>query len=100
MYINDPGHVYTLMPFEEGGEEQTLKFIKKENVDGQFKTVINGTTNEEVLAMLIDRLSYLNNKVRCDFNDNAILHLKSAAQALRDRTADRVRREVEGTPKA
>jgi hypothetical protein len=61
----------------------------------------NGTTNEEVIQVLIDRIASLNEmedgKYACRENEWAILHLKVALQCLELRTAKRLERGVEGT---
>jgi len=63
---------------------------------------IDGVTNEEVLRVLIHRLSYLNEKwmdgkFRCRENSLAITKLEEALMWLERRTADRKARAVEGT---
>lgn len=60
------GHKYELESFE-GGPSQTIQFIEKVKSDeeGTFQTVNDGTTNEEVLAMLIDRVGSLQAKFPC-----------------------------------
>lgn len=96
-----PGHLYNLEnadPGEAGSPTvQTLAFIRKESVDGVFKTVANGTTNEEVLRALIDRLQFLQAKATCRENALAITKLEEALMWLERRTADRKARGVEGT---
>lgn len=64
-------------------------------------TKIDGTTNEEVLRVLIHRLKYLNEywmdaKFKCEENENAIDMLQQALYWLNKRTADRMNRGVEG----
>lgn len=59
------GHQYILEGFE-GKVEQTLIFIEKEpTASGAFKTITAGTTNEEVLRVLIDRLEFMEAKLPC-----------------------------------
>ena len=91
------GHVYELDNFD-GEDVQTLRFIHKENQDGKLVTVENGTTNEQVIAVLIDRLQFLDTIMPSDFNKVAIQHLDEALLSLQNRTADREQRAVEGTP--
>lgn len=96
------GHLYELESFEKSEDpaSQVIQFIHKErSEDGsKFITVKNGTTNEEVIAVLIDRLSCLNAKAPCAENVSAISHLKKCLMYLNQRTKDRERRNVEGTP--
>ena len=82
---------------------QTLQFIEKmpvnqnpEKVNFGLETVNNGTTNEEVLAVLIDRLQFLNGKFPCRENSIALTKLDEALLWLNKRTADRKARGVEG----
>lgn len=92
-----PGHMYYLANFEGPGH-QILQFIQKEEVEGILVTINNGTTNEEVLEVLIDRLKFLNEKAHSVENDNAIENLVAALAELNRRTEGRKAREVEGTP--
>jgi hypothetical protein len=105
MNIITPGHTYELTNFEPSDPQgQTLKFIHKEpSFPGstEYKTVDNGTTNEEVLEMLINRLTYLQEthqggKFKCKENACAITHLQEALHWLEARTKRRMTRGVEG----
>lgn len=62
---------------------------------------VNGTTNEEVIQVLIDRITSLNEmqnrKFACRENSLAITKLEEALHWLNHRTAKRVARGVEGT---
>jgi hypothetical protein len=59
---------------------------------------VNGTTNEEVIQILIDRLHSLQAMgYACKENACAITHLEEALHWLQARTAARVARGVEGT---
>jgi len=72
-------------------------FIKKIPKDStELKTVHDGTTNEEVLEMLIHRLSGLNEKFPCRENEIAINNCESALYFLNKRTSNRKLRNVEG----
>lgn len=88
------GHFYALKNKIEG--TQDLKFYKLSD-DGLAE---DGTTNEAVLAALVNRLAILNEKFPSEFNDDAILHLQAAIGFLEARTADRVARGVEGKQEA
>jgi len=96
----DNGHRYELDSMD-GTNPQFIQFIKKElNEDTrEFETVEDGTTNEEVLAVVIDRMRSLQAKASCRQNALAITKLEEALMWLNDRTADRERRGVENTPK-
>jgi len=98
MKIITTGHKYELASFE-GSAPQTLQFIEKvPTAEGSkdLVTVNDGTTNEEVLKVLIDRLQYLNGKFPCRENAIVITKLEEALMWLNKRTADRQVRSVEG----
>ncbi len=92
------GHKYTLDSFE-GGPSQTLQFIEKiPTAEGSnnLRTVNDGTTNEEVLKVLIDRMQYLNGKFPCRENAIVTTKLEESLMWLNKRTSDRLARNVEG----
>lgn len=95
------GHRYELANFETPQASQVLRFIHKEPGCGPgsslLETVEDGTTNEEVLAVLIDRLNFLQNKHPCRENAIVITKLEESLMWLNKRTADRAKRGVEGT---
>lgn len=105
------GHKYALKNFESGVADQEIQFIEKipekvfvsegtadpkEVETGRLITVNDGTTNEEVLEMLIDRMKYLQAKFPCKENACAITHMEESLMWLEKRTRDRIKRNVEG----
>ncbi len=65
---------------------------------GEERQEPNGAFVEDVIQAAIDRLDfYQSSKFKCDANQFAIDHLRSALAILDGRTADRETREVEGT---
>lgn len=94
----DAGHKYELKN-HSSEETQTIQFIKKtfDEKTGEQDSQTDGTTNEAVISMLIDRLQTLNEKFPSKFNEDAIKHLHLAYEALFARTQDREARGVEGT---
>lgn len=56
----------------------------------------NGWQNEQVLEVLIDRMQFLNGKFPCRKNSIVITKLEEALMWLNKRTADRIKRGVEG----
>src|ERR1700756_3328685 len=107
MKVITPGHKYELGNFENRDQPgQVLQFIQKEpttvgsgGVAGSaFLTVADGTTNEEVLEMLIDRMNFLKKKLPSRETACAITKLEEALHWLQGRTKDRQTRGVEGTP--
>mgnify|MGYP001571866824 FL=1 len=96
MYCSEAGHVYKLSNALEPSRMQEVKFIKR--VNGQL--VSDGTTNEEVLGMLIDRVRYLNTELPCRENALVITKLEESLMWLEKRTALRVAQGVETLDKA
>jgi len=100
MKVNVEGHAYELSNFENGDSEgQKLQFIHKEPIEEgstELKTAANGTTNEEVLSVLINRMQYLQSKFPCRENAIVITKLEESLMWLNKRTQDRVNRNVEG----
>jgi len=101
MKILRPGHLYELENFEQKDQPgQQLQFIEKVPVTPgteKLRTVNDGTTNEELLAVLIDRLKYLLAKLPSPETSTAITKCEEALVSLEKRTAERKARKVEGT---
>jgi len=87
MKILDPGYSYELAA---GGR---LNFLEK--VDGQV--VRDGTTNEELLQVLIHRVTEEYEALPCKESLRALHDLRHALVLFRMRTARRVAAKVEGT---
>ena len=98
MKVITPGHKYDLDNFEND-DSQRIQFIQKSafNTQGELRTVSDGTTNEEVLLMLIDRMEFLNRLIPCRETSIAITKVQEALLWLNHRTVDRRERGVEGT---
>ena len=100
MIVKVTGHTYELSNFEnKDAQGQSLQFIHKEPIaegSTELKTVSDGTTNEEVLEVLINRMNFLNGKFPCRENSIVITHLETALLWLEKRTNDRIKRNVEG----
>lgn len=99
MQILIPGHKYILQNFENPNNGQTIQFIEKaqsKEESPRLETVNDGTTNEELLAVLIDRLSFLNAKFPCRENSIVLTKLEESLMWLNKRTNDRIARGVEG----
>jgi len=101
MKVITQGHRYELDNFDQPTKQrQTLQFIEKGPISTEDKTLItinDGTTNEEVIAVLLDRMDYLQYKFPCTENAMAITKLQEALMWLNKRTQDRIKRNVEGT---
>jgi len=93
------GHTYVL-PSVAGSQDQTLRFIHKVPIaegSKELRTIEDGTTTENVIACLLDRLRYLNRVNPCRDNSIAITKLEDALFRMERRTKDRTERGVEGT---
>lgn len=100
-----PGHEYELIDFESFNNPsspvtvQNLKFVNKcPNPDSPetLDLVHDGTTNEDLLKVLINRTQYLQSKFPCRENAIALTKMEEALMWFEKRTADRVARNVEG----
>lgn len=105
MKVITEGHKYSLQNFESKEGVQTIQFIEKvpkiqinpvTQRPTELVTLNDGTTNEEVIEMLIDRLTYLQGKFPCKENACAITHLQEANMWLYERTRKRIAQNVEG----
>lgn len=97
MKVLIPGYKYAVL--NECLSKQEINFIQKEPISEgstELKVVQDGTTNEEVLKVLIDRLQYLQSKFSCRENAIVITKLEESLMWLEKRTADRIERNVEG----
>lgn len=100
MNILRPGHRYELANFEDPAKPgQVIQFIEKERRAEHVPdlvTLSDGTTNEEVLRVLIDRMNSMQAKFPCRENAIATTHFETGLLWLEKRTADRKARGVEG----
>ena len=85
---------FVVIKSEDNSEIQTIKFQ-----DGAIKEKgVNGVMNEDLIAMIIARLSYFQTTdFKCRENACAITKLEEALMWLRKRTINREKRGVEGT---
>ena len=86
MKVLIPGHRYIANNFENPNNGQIIQFI--------LETISDGTTNEELIEILIDRLKFLNSKFPCKENSCCITHLEEGLMWLEKRTKDRTKRNV------
>ena len=87
MKIIDPSRVYEL------SAGNSLAFVQKDH----GRIIREGTTNEEVLEVLIDRVIGGYQRLPCQESIRAVHFLKEALAALHKRTVSRIRLEVDGT---
>jgi hypothetical protein len=96
MEVIVPGHAYKAANFDDPSTSQTIQFIQKD----ENGLIADGTTNEELMAILIDRLKTLQAKFPCRENSCAITHFEEGLMWLEKRTRDRITRGVEGKQQA
>src|ERR1035437_3625022 len=104
MKVITPGHSYKLFNCDDKESWQVLSFIHKD-IKGDstdrdptiLETVEDGTSNEEVLKVMIDRIEYLQSKMPCEENEDVIGLLSGALALLNHRTERRMREGIEGT---
>ena len=65
---------------------QILMFIHKDKDSGD---IVQGTTTEEIIAMLIDRIETLNVKNKSSENDTAIRNLEIALREIKKRNKNK-----------
>lgn len=84
MKVTDLGHTYEVTG-------QTITFIKRKG--GEL--INEGTTNEELLEVLLDRTRFLNAQFPCTENEISILGMEIALKSFNQRTKARVAQGVE-----
>lgn len=97
MQVLTPGYTYEVAGYEGG--PQFIQFLHKAQLEigDPMETVSEGTTNEEVLEVLIDRMNFLQSRMPCRENAIVITKLEEALLWLNRRTQNRLARGVEGT---
>lgn len=83
------GHLYNVLA---GEGSQDISF----QMGPVPENGVNGVTNEALLAILIHRTKFLNDKFPCRENALAITKMEEALTWFEKRTADRMERNVEG----
>lgn len=97
MQILDPGHVYKLDALDgETHVANTVIFVKR------FRGADNhpGTTNQELLRVLIDRVKFLDGEKPWPLNEQIIHHLRMALVLHEARALIRKVEKVEITPES
>lgn len=93
MRVIDPGHQYFLSQLDQPETtyaEQILTFVKREGegYPGNGSSY-PGTTTQEVLRALIDRIKYVDKQIHDERNDQILYHLRGAIFELEMRAAER-----------
>ena len=92
MRVIRSGHCYKVENFENKSESQEIQFIEKEQIEPgstELVTVYDGTTTEELLKVLINRMQYLQGKLPCRENAIVITKLEESLMWLDKKNADR-----------
>lgn len=76
-----PGRVYEL------GARQQIRFTHFDPHRPRNEGLVKGTTNEQVLQMLIHRTEVLDSEFPCEENKEAVAHMQKALQSFKDRAA-------------
>lgn len=96
MIVADQGHNYILDDNNRSTKTCSLIFFKDAKINGEG---YSGTTNQEVLRALIDRVKFLDNQVPSEFNLKILHHLRMALILHEQRHLDRLverKDEIEG----
>jgi hypothetical protein len=103
MKIIVPGHRYEVPNMDDNSVNQVIQFIEKKPKDpddSTLVTTIDGTSTEQVLRVLINRIEHLQKMIPCRENALVITKLEEAEMWLNARTFNRMKRRVEGTHQA
>lgn len=99
--VEKSGHKYSI--YHHTSNKDFHKFTDLQKIEfqnGPTKEVgINGIQNEHLIAILINRIGYLDSQFPCEENKQCLTHLQIAMDYLEQRTRDRLARQVEGENK-
>lgn len=87
MRVLDPGHSYALKDNKALTESCMMVFFKDPDIN---KNGYSGTTNQEVLRVLIDRVQFLENQKHSEMNKEIIYHLRMALVLHEERHLERL----------
>ena len=93
-------HEYAIVEAAPPESTEPMKFLGTVSFqNGPIKEAgVNGVMNEDLLAILIDRMrGFQSGDYACDANKHALYYLENALTSLRERTDEREARGVEGT---
>lgn len=98
MRITTDGYEYQVVNMHNPNLMQTICFIHKAlDKDNKLVIIKDGTTNEEILKVMINRLQYLDKLVPDAHNTISITLLKSVLEHMKQRTRERQEQGIEGT---
>jgi len=97
--MDEPGAGGACHRYLVSKDHVSLCYVKfQEGPVGEFG--VAGCQNEDLLAIVIDRLEcFQAGPYACEENEKALKKIREGLAWLRHRTADRIRRGVEGTNK-
>ena len=84
MKVTVPGHMY-LLEHLDGTKTQQIHFVDRGHGRDQ-----EGTTNQEVLRVLIDRVKFLDEELPWQGNEQILFHLRSALVLHESRHLERL----------
>ncbi len=93
-------HEYAIVEVAPPESTEPLRFLGTVSFqNGPIKEFgVNGVTNEDLLAIVVDRLrGFQSGEFACNANQHALAHTENAFTALFGRTKEREARGVEGT---
>lgn len=95
MKILDPGHLYEVDVFFKSKsnihcekEQQTVRFLKDDTYNGG--TPYPGTTCQELIRVLINRVEFLDNQNSHEYNNQIVDNLREALLLFEKRHLDRL----------
>lgn len=101
MRVVVPGHLYRLDYLDsDQGVGGKLRFVHRigEKFPGNIPPAFAGTTTQEVLRTLVDRMTYVNRQSPGSINDAVIFRLRECVALLELRAAE-IRRDPEAVAK-
>ena len=78
MKVLIPGHKYVLSNIKPDDGDRDINTLKFYYEKGKDRYEVIGTSNQEVIRVLIDRVKYLENELHHPFNKDIIHHLRMA----------------------
>lgn len=89
MEVIDPGHIYRLATLD-GDADVTLTFVKRDDPPEKYPGNTGhhpGTTNQEVLRVLLNRMTYVDLQQPCEENQAIMANLQVALYLMEARHA-------------
>lgn len=99
MNIIEEGYIYELENFDKKSFPQRINFVKKTKGEEVTKILVDGTINEELVKVVIDRLDFLNKQHYSRENVLAMEKLKESLYWMTERyvTKKKIRTKIQQT---